>query len=428
MKGKTLIFSILLVFEIGLIIFFGLKFHRLGCKINDFFVDSQKIIADLSALDRIDFEKYSTSLYLFIVVISTVGTSVVLSVGKEVEPKKKKIAPLKKGSKESNFLIDPKEVLKQKQQREKILEELKEKQDKKNAKEIDDKKAAKKKEDLSKAKENSNIKSENSADKNSGENIEELVHESGSQQAEALRGEPKSEISKTASQSVDNALIEENQSSTKSENKEGFLNKAESGSFEDETFHSQTFENIVLPSISAEQEEFLSKQPLFEYIDFKSEFESVKAELLDTEPIYGPGEDEKSTYDEEGFHEFYARHSGGLSKSSNPIENQSQEETEKRLRQVIREEVYGLVDQTSVKMSENYERLNQIMREIVSLRDEIKVIRNDQDLPLEEQEEELNPRLKMLKEMEAEGQLVMSDIEDTQRMEAQRMYGRYSLV
>lgn len=402
-KSKSLIYTGLIFAEIVLSVFLFAKFYQYGCKISDFIQNSQKILMDPSSLEQINLDVYLSGLYFFLATIVTLST-IVFKLVNHKERRTRAVVKPKKNVKENNFLVKSSDI----DQRKKML------QAKSGEKTTDN-------EIIHQDRENSKNT------KNLPQLSDSQIHESdaGKPKSEDAQGQPlivKEEnnmISSSGSQNADDTkVLSDDKGGVGAESLPSNQNASTSDSSNEENLD-QTYPQ------SAEVERFLSSSSSFVFEEFKSEVEFIKDDLLESSPVYGPSDDDGSPYDGDGFHEFYSRISSRKGGNSAAQEDTAQEN---RLRQVIRDEFYGLVDQTSAKMSENYERLNQIMREIVALRDEIKEIQKSGSKNSRQVEKELNPRLALLKEMEAEGQLVLEEIDEAQKKEAQQKYSKYSLV
>ncbi len=418
-NNKKLIINLLLIIESLLTGFLFVNFYRSGCKISDFLENTQKILTSPEHVDAINLSTYFDTLFLFMASLAIVVT---YSLRPEKQEKSGNNSVLKqtKNVNKRNFLVKDSVIEEQKLQLKQFAEK------------------------------NEKIAQE-------GENIKDIKNRpqlSDSQNHESEAGRPKSENALTQSfiedsqnnmitQGPKSLINDVNQPTILNEGR-GELNNPEGLKNNDENKELNSPENIpasdqeIQSSKETSQEtdkdfafretpqvrEFFNEKPSISFDDFKSEIEIVKEDLLDAPAIYGPGQDEDSLYDADGFHEFYSRYNPKNKRSNN---DQGTLE-ENKLRQVIRDEFYGLVDQTSVKMSENYERLNQILREITSLKDEIKEIQKGGNKDAPKIQKELNPRLAMLREMEAEGQMMLDEIDENKKKEAQEKYSKYALV
>ncbi len=421
-SNKKLIINLLLILESLLTGFLFVKFYRSGCKISDFLENTQKILTSPEHIDAINLSTYLDTLFLFMTSLAIIITYS-LRPGKQEKSEKKSVVTQTKKVNKRNFLVKESVIEQQKQELKKFDEDKKEK------------------EKINQVKENI-------------ENIKNSPQLSDSQNHESEAGKPKSENALTQSfiEDSQNNMINQGQEALNNDvnqptvlnegqgelNPKGLKNSDENIGLtgpDNITTADQDIQSPIEPSQTTDKKdqdfretpqvrEFFNEKPSVPFEDFKSEIQVLKEELLDAPAVYGPGQDEDSPYDADGFHEFYSRYNPKNKKSSN---GQGSMEEDK-LRQVIRDEFYGLVDQTSVKMSENYERLNQILREITSLKDEIKEIQKAGSKDSPKVQKELNPRLAMLREMEAEGQMMLDEIDESKKKEIQEKYSKYALV
>lgn len=407
-KNKSLAFNTLIFIELGVLLFLSFRFHHGGYKISVFLSNSKNILFTNDGFHDIEVSAFLSGLYVvlisFAIIISFLFRGFLIKSGQDSKDEVKKEIVIKESLQEDavlekekekevktpNFLISKTVLSKQKQQAEANKKELAER-----LKIIQQ-------------------------EKHSSKGKEELEKEKLEKEA-AVKNEV---VKEKQEQTVSNKEVEEVK-------KEGVKEETPIV-VEDSEIKDFLASKFILPEVLEEIEDVNET-----YFNEKS-------------PDYGVGEEEESFYDQDGYDRFFApkktsvdtsleeieskgkqtKGGGKVVKESVSVEKEKSSINEALIRGIFREEVSGLLDETTFATIEDRKRLNEIHCFLKSLKDEIKTIKENPSFSKDpvKQETELKSKFAQLKDMEAEGQLLLMEIDEKEKIASQEKYSKYAIV
>lgn len=468
-KKKSLIFSTLLFVEFSILAILSFKFHQNGYKISVFLSNSKTILFSNDGFQDIDASAFMSGFAVFIVILVIITSFIMRSYmirGDEdsKDDAKKEVLVDKlaesdgvvkekdlEGVKTPNFLISKVALIKQQKETQRIEKELASQRAK-----LEMEKMQKKKEDaLKKEKEVNSIISgiepsnntqkevvkEERVDENKVNVISEPVLDNKTSTKESES--PVEEVAEVVSEAENRSLSNDEAVNVESEkvvSESPLDNKTEGNNVE--TTLNKTDENKSVdekPVIieSSEIVDFLASK--FVLPEDVEEGGYVNEELFDMDsPEYAFGDEDESVYDQDGFQDFYRPKDLEVTEVESSSDKEKSKEKSKEkgslnedmLRGIIREEFSGLLDQTTKETIADRQEYSEILRHLFVLNKEIKALKESQTAAIDPVmvESELNSKLAMKKEMEAQGQLLLMGIDEKEKQAVSERFSKHALV